>query len=34
MMKNEAPLHVKYLETLVECLAMLGKIAAAGAILR
>lgn len=33
MTKNEAPLHVKYLQTMVECLALLGKIAAAGAML-
>ncbi|XP_009588083.1 exocyst complex component SEC8 [Nicotiana tomentosiformis] len=31
--KTEAPLHVKYLQTMVECLCMLGKVAAAGAIL-
>lgn len=31
--KNEAPLHVKYLQTMVECLALLGKVAAAGAML-
>eukprot|EP00897_Mesotaenium_endlicherianum_P010606 jgi/Mesen1/9574/ME000065S09000 len=33
MMKNESPNHVKYLLTLVECLALLSKVAAAGAIL-
>ncbi|KAL5978662.1 hypothetical protein ACLOJK_029779 [Asimina triloba] len=33
MKKSDAPLHVKYLETLVECLCVLGKVAAAGAIL-
>eukprot|EP00262_Sarcandra_glabra_P014354 TRINITY_DN4195_c0_g1_i1.p1 TRINITY_DN4195_c0_g1~~TRINITY_DN4195_c0_g1_i1.p1 ORF type:complete len:1080 (+),score=210.22 TRINITY_DN4195_c0_g1_i1:352-3591(+) len=33
MKKSEAPLHVKYLQTLVECLCMLGKVAAAGAII-
>ncbi|XP_058072108.1 exocyst complex component SEC8 [Magnolia sinica] len=33
MKKSDAPLHVKYLQTLVECLCMLGKVAAAGAIL-
>lgn len=32
MKKSDAPLHVKYLQTLVECLCMLGKVAAAGAI--
>eukprot|EP00257_Ricinus_communis_P003816 XP_002516393.2 exocyst complex component SEC8 [Ricinus communis] len=31
--KSDAPLHVKYLQTLVECLCMLGKVAAAGAII-
>ncbi|XP_057798893.1 exocyst complex component SEC8 [Salvia miltiorrhiza] len=31
--KSDAPLHVKYLQTLVECLSMLGKVAAAGAII-
>eukprot|EP00258_Populus_trichocarpa_P017726 XP_006379534.2 exocyst complex component SEC8 isoform X1 [Populus trichocarpa] len=31
--KSDAPLHVKYLQTMVECLCMLGKVAAAGAIL-
>ncbi|KAJ8627792.1 hypothetical protein MRB53_021099 [Persea americana] len=33
MNKSDAPLHVKYLQTLVECLSMLGKVAAAGAII-
>lgn len=33
MSKNEAPLHVKFLQTMVECLALLGKVAAAGAII-
>ncbi|KAH6782856.1 subunit of exocyst complex 8 [Perilla frutescens var. hirtella] len=33
MRKSDAPLHVKYLQTLVECLSMLGKVAAAGAII-
>ncbi|KAJ6849064.1 exocyst complex component SEC8 isoform X2 [Iris pallida] len=33
MKKSEAPLNVKYLQTLVECLCMLGKVAAAGAII-
>lgn len=33
MRKSDAALHVKYLQTLVECLAMLGKVAAAGAII-
>lgn len=33
MRKSEAPLHVKYLQTMVECLCMLGKVAAAGAII-
>ncbi|KAK1300133.1 putative exocyst complex component 4 [Acorus calamus] len=33
MKKSDAPLHVKYLQTLVECLCMLGKVAAAGAII-
>ncbi|XP_031492110.1 exocyst complex component SEC8 isoform X2 [Nymphaea colorata] len=31
--KSDSPLHVKYLHTMVECLCMLGKVAAAGAIL-
>ncbi|XP_047256693.1 exocyst complex component SEC8 isoform X2 [Capsicum annuum] len=31
--KADAPLHVKYLQTMVECLCMLGKVAAAGAII-
>ncbi|KAJ6727299.1 hypothetical protein OIU79_005242 [Salix purpurea] len=31
--KSDAPLHVKYLQTMVECLCMLGKVAAAGAIM-
>lgn len=33
MKKSDAPLTVKYLQTLVECLCMLGKVAAAGAII-
>ncbi|KAK7357009.1 hypothetical protein VNO80_16290 [Phaseolus coccineus] len=31
--KSDAPLHVKYFQTMVECLCMLGKVAAAGAII-
>ncbi|GMH27732.1 hypothetical protein Nepgr_029575 [Nepenthes gracilis] len=31
--KSDAPLHVKYFQTMVECLCKLGKIAAAGAII-
>ncbi|KAI3974789.1 hypothetical protein MKX01_028049 [Papaver californicum] len=31
--KSDAPLHVKYLQTMVECLCMLGKVVAAGAII-
>ncbi|XP_009368920.2 exocyst complex component SEC8 [Pyrus x bretschneideri] len=31
--KSAAPLHVKYLQTMVECLCMLRKVAAAGAII-
>ncbi|KAJ4898264.1 Exocyst complex component SEC8 [Raphanus sativus] len=31
--KSDDPLHVKYLQTLVECLCMLGKVAAAGVII-
>ncbi|CAN6477582.1 unnamed protein product [Victoria cruziana] len=31
--KSDSPLHVKYLHTMVECLCMLGKVAAAGAML-
>ncbi|EPS66973.1 hypothetical protein M569_07801 [Genlisea aurea] len=33
MGKSDAPQHVKYLHTMVECLCMLGKVAAAGAII-
>eukprot|EP00249_Psilotum_nudum_P022594 c28576_g1_i2 orf=370-3636(+) len=33
MTKSDASLNVKYLQTMVECLALLGKIAAAGAII-
>ncbi|CAM6126948.1 unnamed protein product [Calypogeia fissa] len=33
MTKSDASLSVKYLQTMVECLALLGKIAAAGAII-
>ncbi|XP_078441735.1 subunit of exocyst complex 8 [Wolffia australiana] len=33
MKKSDASLNVKYLQTLVECLCMLGKVAAAGAII-
>ncbi|KAG6496533.1 hypothetical protein ZIOFF_044400 [Zingiber officinale] len=33
MKKSDAPLYVKYSRTLVECLCMLGKVAAAGAVL-
>ncbi|XP_031117980.1 exocyst complex component SEC8-like isoform X1 [Ipomoea triloba] len=33
MTKSDAPLHVKYLQTMVECLCMLGKVAACGAII-
>lgn len=31
--KADAPLHVKYLRTLVQCLSMLRKVAAAGAVI-
>ncbi|KAL6131231.1 hypothetical protein ACLB2K_069607 [Fragaria x ananassa] len=31
--KSDAPLHVKYLQTMVECLCMLRKVAAAGAMI-
>ncbi|OIV89564.1 hypothetical protein TanjilG_19241 [Lupinus angustifolius] len=31
--KTDAPLHVKYLQTMVECLCLLGKVAAAGAMI-
>ncbi|XP_058732525.1 exocyst complex component SEC8-like [Vicia villosa] len=31
--KSDAPLHVKYLQTMVECLCMLGKVSAAGAMI-
>nr|XP_010942478.1 exocyst complex component SEC8 isoform X2 [Elaeis guineensis] len=33
MKKSNSPTHVKYLHTLVECLCMLGKVAAAGAMI-
>ncbi|VFQ63448.1 unnamed protein product [Cuscuta campestris] len=33
MRKSDAPLHMKYLQTMVECLCMLGKVAACGAII-
>ncbi|GLT93241.1 hypothetical protein SLE2022_110420 [Rubroshorea leprosula] len=33
MKKSDAPLHVKYLQTMVECLFMLHKVAEAGAII-
>ncbi|KAL6644216.1 hypothetical protein ACP70R_015824 [Stipagrostis hirtigluma subsp. patula] len=33
MIKTDAPLNVKYLRTLVQCLSMLGKVAAAGAVI-
>ncbi|XP_019196795.1 PREDICTED: exocyst complex component SEC8-like [Ipomoea nil] len=33
MTKSDAPLHVKYLQTMVECLCMIGKVAACGAII-
>lgn len=33
MRKSDAPLHVKYLQTMVECLCLLGKVAAAGAMI-
>ncbi|GFZ14697.1 subunit of exocyst complex 8 [Actinidia rufa] len=33
MRKSDAALHVKYSQTMVECLCMLGKVAAAGAII-
>lgn len=33
MKKSDASLNMKYLQTLVECLCMLGKVAAAGAII-
>jgi exocyst complex component 4 len=33
MRKSDALLHVKYLQTMVECLCMLGKVAAAGAMI-
>ncbi|XWS66207.1 hypothetical protein CRYUN_Cryun05aG0180000 [Craigia yunnanensis] len=31
--KSDAPLHVKYLQTMVECLFLLHKVAAAGAVI-
>ncbi|KAI4385743.1 hypothetical protein MLD38_003736 [Melastoma candidum] len=33
IIKSDAPLHVKYLQTMVECLCKLGKVAAAGAVI-
>ncbi|KAL5542595.1 hypothetical protein UlMin_010305 [Ulmus minor] len=33
MQKSDAPLHVKYLQTMVECLCMLGKVVAAGVMI-
>jgi exocyst complex component 4 len=33
MIKTDAPLNVKYLRTLVQCLSMLQKVAAAGAVI-
>ncbi|XP_062195954.1 exocyst complex component SEC8-like isoform X2 [Phragmites australis] len=33
MIKADTPLNVKYLRTLVQCLSMLGKVAAAGAVI-
>ncbi|CAM8918344.1 unnamed protein product [Rhodiola kirilowii] len=33
MKKSDSPMHVKYLQTMVECLFRLGKVAAAGAII-
>lgn len=33
MRKTDAPIHVKYLQTMVECLCLLGKVAAAGAMI-
>ena len=33
MTKSNVPLHVKYLQTMVECLYLLGKVAAAGAMI-
>lgn len=33
MKKSDSPLHIKYLQTMVECLYILGKVAAAGAII-
>ncbi|KAL6842466.1 hypothetical protein ACP4OV_027701 [Aristida adscensionis] len=33
MIKEDAPINVKYLRTLVQCLSMLGKVAAAGAVI-
>ncbi|WVZ82361.1 hypothetical protein U9M48_029628 [Paspalum notatum var. saurae] len=33
MIKTDDPINVKYLRTLVQCLSMLGKVAAAGAVI-
>lgn len=34
LLKSDAPSGVKYLQTMVECLALLGKIPAGGSIIR
>lgn len=34
LLKSDAPQGVKYLRTMVECLALLGKISSAGVIIR
>lgn len=34
ILKSDAPPGVKYLQTMVECLALLGKIPAGGSIIR
>ncbi|XP_043704593.1 exocyst complex component SEC8-like [Telopea speciosissima] len=33
MKKSDAPVYVKYLQTMVECICMLGKVAASGAMI-
>lgn len=34
ILKSDAPSGVKYLQTMVECLALLGKVSAGGSIIR
>lgn len=34
ILRSDAPSGVKYLQTMVECLALLGKVSAGGSIIR